>query len=1499
MATPFQIFVNGELPKRPFTQDAAVSWTQGRVLVTTGVALGVTTEVFPAPPVTSVNSSTGAVEITADSLSAIPTSQKGAASGVASLDASGFVPMSQMNPGVVERLYVVTDETARFALTTSQVQNGDVVKQELPAPAAMYYVQDDTNLDSELGYAVFAVGTAAAVAWSGVTGIPQVLLDLENISGAITGDILQFNGLNWIKQSRDTYVTGLDLQTSDIEGLDTALGDKQVHDVTLDALSNLPDLGFIVQIAEDSFTSRELEAGDGINITYPNGVDGNPLIAFTEGPSEAEGTHGDENTYLGLEIDSHGRTTLVTQLRLRKDTVYIPNSTDSLTLEAKTLYMIGDYVTNTYGELNLQLPILTTEALIEIQVAFTVQSISQVNLTPNGVDLIFGQSASVDVNTVLPLLPGCVLRLFYHSVGVGWVGQANYSDHLKNPKIHPYNATNFGVGHTISSKATSGLNFTLPDTDIDLGDPITLLSFDRDTDVLTATRVDGAETTTLLDQDHMDKLFNPYGGYAGAPLEVGRTYRPAGSVAIYSPDTPVYLPLATADAFNSHESVPIRLMTGNSILNAGYLRLTPQVGETMYHSDINGSVVTSTYLPIPNNSEVTCYMIGVGEWYVDIRQDANYLDTDHFTLVDPTLRSKSVKFNVAPVGGAGSAQRTITVPDADVSLGKVPTGVTPTYATGRLMVPLADGTSIPLSAFGGTHLTGPNTPETQLAPNGHYFFYVDTGSQYAGTRQLSLPESPADLTYIRLSNLCSVSAFATGAGATITPGGSDKINGIAAALDLTDYLVNYRSAVITFTYSSSSANWTVSVLGDLIKPGTVAIYDADKTNTTTLTPVTDLTTNRVITLPDANVDLGKVLSNISYAPTTGVITITNVDATTIATTNTGVIADDMLRIQATGAATKKMGFDASSITAGQTRIVTMPDANVDLRRARYAYVVSDGTFPTTGQMVGLDVGVAVDIYATGSFTLDVDQIVIGVGGSAVTIINKAITNTANTTLTVTPVSGTGGYIQDERGAIITSFTLRTGDSATMHRNGVGVVFRKNDRFSTDSFFIGDSATPSKRLKFNVSAISPQADRTLSVPDADIDLSQVATSSVVPQNTAFVYATGMGSVVKTITGTGTTFNVDALASNRAHSVTIRTNVDTSYPFTTPTTFQFVSAKTGGVVYSGFVDAQGLGFYESYVQNGAPLSITLEVNESIEVRYLGDNGAGGEIFSMQRNLVRLVPIPASTDSFKLYPERKYSLPHAYSNVLNLQLPIVERVGTSITLEDVVGTSSSTITALNITRSGSQTIQGSSSVNIKNLIDNGCTVKLVFAGPSNWVMNVQYSSTIRGNTLGVRNTAGNLTSFNVTAATESRTVTIPDANVDLGNVAQAASFSADGYLTSTDWNTFNGKLGLADVRFAFVSDSGTTYTVPASSVTAAGKTIIELSSSSLTQITVATTTATGKTVGDSVNIRITGTFNAQVLVTGAGVVLEGDLVFYYQYQTKTLVLKNADTNTWTVVG
>ena len=107
------------------------------------------------------------------------------------------------------------------------------------------------------------------------------------------------------------------------------------------------------------------------------------------------------------------------------------------------------------------------------------------------------------------------------------------------------------------------------------------------------------------------------------------------------------------------------------------------------------------------------------------------------------------------------------------------------------------------------------------------------------------------------------------------------------------------------------------------------------------------------------------------------------------------------------------------------------------------------------------------------------------------------------------------------------------------------------------------------------------------------------------------------------------------------------------------------------------------------------------------------------------------------------------------------------------------------------------------------------------------------------------------------------------------------------------------VANQRYQFLNDSTTTlttYTVPASAVTENGRTIIELSNNSLTSITVDTNTGTGKIAGDSVNISITGTYAAQVLVA-SGVTLQGDLAFSYQHQTKTLVYKGS--NTWKIVG
>jgi len=146
---------------------------------------------------------------------------------------------------------------------------------------------------------------------------------------------------------------------------------------------------------------------------------------------------------------------------------------------------------------------------------------------------------------------------------------------------------------------------------------------------------------------------------------------------------------------------------------------------------------------------------------------------------------------------------------------------------------------------------------------------------------------------------------------------------------------------------------------------------------------------------------------------------------------------------------------------------------------------------------------------------------------------------------------------------------------------------------------------------------------------------------------------------------------------------------------------------------------------------------------------------------------------------------------------------------------------------------------------------------------------------------------------------------------NIALGKSLSADVTLpTANDIPVFTGigrqvtgktivELGIAtttDSRYQFVSNSGTTYTVPASAVTANGNTIIELSNNSLTSITINAATATGKTAGDSVTILITGTYGAQTLVA-SGVTINGTLAFSAYAKIKTLIYRGS--NTWTVLG
>jgi len=87
------------------------------------------------------------------------------------------IDLALIPQGALERLVVVADEAALRALTSSDVQLGDVVK--VTATGLMYFVKDESALpvgaEGQISDAFeeFSAGTASSVPWSGVTGKPE------------------------------------------------------------------------------------------------------------------------------------------------------------------------------------------------------------------------------------------------------------------------------------------------------------------------------------------------------------------------------------------------------------------------------------------------------------------------------------------------------------------------------------------------------------------------------------------------------------------------------------------------------------------------------------------------------------------------------------------------------------------------------------------------------------------------------------------------------------------------------------------------------------------------------------------------------------------------------------------------------------------------------------------------------------------------------------------------------------------------------------------------------------------------------------------------------------------------------------------------------------------------------------------------------------------------------------------------------------------------------
>ena len=107
---------------------------------------------------------------------------------------SGVLSIDNIPKAALERQVPVADDTARFKLTTDDVQNGDVVK--VTSTGLMYFVTDQTKLNSADGYMEFTAGSAASVPWTGVTGKPSTfapsahkhaISDITNLQDTLNG----------------------------------------------------------------------------------------------------------------------------------------------------------------------------------------------------------------------------------------------------------------------------------------------------------------------------------------------------------------------------------------------------------------------------------------------------------------------------------------------------------------------------------------------------------------------------------------------------------------------------------------------------------------------------------------------------------------------------------------------------------------------------------------------------------------------------------------------------------------------------------------------------------------------------------------------------------------------------------------------------------------------------------------------------------------------------------------------------------------------------------------------------------------------------------------------------------------------------------------------------------------------------------------------------------------------------------------------------------------
>lgn len=155
-------------------------------------------------------------------------------SGTINADRLPEIPLEKLPAGALERLVIVENQAARYQLTTSDIQEGDTVKQE--DTGVMYFVVDTDNLANENGYKVYTAGAATSVAWSGVTGKPSTLEGYGISDSSVCEAIEREYGYTPLDPSLDKYPEDFTWNNGTTEGPVGVLTGGNIEAITFPAI---------------------------------------------------------------------------------------------------------------------------------------------------------------------------------------------------------------------------------------------------------------------------------------------------------------------------------------------------------------------------------------------------------------------------------------------------------------------------------------------------------------------------------------------------------------------------------------------------------------------------------------------------------------------------------------------------------------------------------------------------------------------------------------------------------------------------------------------------------------------------------------------------------------------------------------------------------------------------------------------------------------------------------------------------------------------------------------------------------------------------------------------------------------------------------------------------------------------------------------------------------------------------------------------------------------